>query len=285
MDSIAQSQALDEMRAGPRDRARFWRARRFGDMECLTARFQHHHYAPHTHDTYVMGVIVAGCETFRLEGVRLYAGPGSFAVVHPGEVHDGEPYGDHYAYRMSYPSVGLIRAIAEEIVGRAVRHTPRFRETLVDDPQVFSLFAAAHRQLERGGDLLACDERFVSAYGAALRRYGDIGAPPAARRESGPVARVRNYLDDNYTAETDLATLAGVARLSRYQLIRAFRREVGLTPHAYLTDRRVKVARELLRGGGGLADVAASCGFVDQSHLSRVFKARVGVPPGVFRAA
>ena len=82
-----------------------------------------------------------------------------------------------------------------------------------------------------------------------------------------------------------LADLARLAGLPRHHLIRAFRRETGLTPHAYLVDIRIRRARERLRRGESPGAVAAATGFCDQAHLTRAFKARLGVTPGVFRAA
>ena len=69
----------------------------------------------------------------------------------------------------------------------------------------------------------------------------------------------------------------------RSSLIRASRQETGLTPHAFLTDRRVRAAVRQLSAGDAPVDVAMACGFCDQSHLNRAFKARIGVPPGAFR--
>jgi AraC-like DNA-binding protein len=76
-----------------------------------------------------------------------------------------------------------------------------------------------------------------------------------------------------------------MAGLSRAHLIRAFRREFHITPHAYLTDIRIRRARHLLRQGESPASVALECGFADQAHFARHFKARTGVTPGQFRAA
>jgi AraC-like DNA-binding protein len=50
-------------------------------------------------------------------------------------------------------------------------------------------------------------------------------------------------------------------------------------------DRRFRAASRLLERGDAPGEVAAACGFFDQSHLNRVFKARMGVTPGVYRAA
>jgi AraC-like DNA-binding protein len=77
--------------------------------------------------------------------------------------------------------------------------------------------------------------------------------------------------------------LAGVAGLSRYHFLRAFRREVGVTPHAYLTHRRIAAAKLFLAGAEPLSEVALACGFYDQSHFSRAFKGCTGLTPGQYR--
>ena len=57
----------------------------------------------------------------------------------------------------------------------------------------------------------------------------------------------------------------------------------ALTPHAFLTDIRVRIARRKLQAGEQPAEIALECGFADQAHFTRHFKARTGVTPAVFR--
>jgi AraC-like DNA-binding protein len=99
------------------------------------------------------------------------------------------------------------------------------------------------------------------------------------------MARVRDAIEQRYAESLSLAELSRIAGLSLHHFIRAFRAEVGLTPHAYVVDVRVRRARDLLRAGVAPAEVALRVGFADQAHLTRVFKARIGVAPGAFRRA
>jgi AraC-like DNA-binding protein len=71
--------------------------------------------------------------------------------------------------------------------------------------------------------------------------------------------------------------------MSPFALLRAFRDETGMPPHAYLNQLRVRLARRLLDSGLPPADVAARAGFADQPHLNRLFKRVVGVPPGAYQ--
>jgi AraC-like DNA-binding protein len=118
-----------------------------------------------------------------------------------------------------------------------------------------------------------------------LRRYAALDGGINVQREPSRIARVRDYLETSFAQPIDLKQLADIADLSRFQLLRAFRRETGMTPHAYLTDCRVHVARRLLARGDSVVDAAFACGFSDQSHLTRIFKAHAGLTPGRFRQA
>jgi AraC-like DNA-binding protein len=274
--------------ARPGDVAVFWRVSRLDGLEFLRATFRTHAYAPHTHETYAVAAVVGGCETFRHRGERRYAPAGSVAVVCPDELHDGEPFGDGFEYRTFYPSVALMREIAEDLTGRAVPHPPWFRQSVMDDPELAAAIAGLHGAVGPDGTrapVLEQDARLVAVLGRLIARYADLDTPPVPVRESRAVRRARELLDARFAEEVELADLARTAGLSRSHLIRAFRRETGLTPHAYQIDRRFRAASRLLERGEAPGAVAAACGFCDQSHLNRVFKARMGVTPGAFRGA
>jgi AraC-like DNA-binding protein len=281
---MTQVQAVDTIPLASDERASFFSAARFAGLDCLTATFRTHAYAPHTHDTYAIGNIEAGCEMWQARGRRHYAGPGDLAFNNPLDVHDGVPLAGGYAYRMTYPSVDLMRQIACDVFGRAVTETPFFPEPVVHDPEGSALFAAAHRTIEVSADHLAGEEMLTRAYARFLVLYARIGLVRLGH-ERDAVRCVREIIEERFDADLRLDELARAARLSRHHLIRAFRREVGLTPHAYVIDVRVRRAQERLRRGESPASVATAVGFADQAHLTRAFKARLAVAPGAYRRA
>lgn len=272
-------------RSGPRpqDQVAFWREQRYDDLECLKARYYRHSYAPHTHDTFAVGVILAGAEAFHYRGVRHVAPAGSLVAVNPDELHDGEAVDGSFAYRMFYPSVAMVQRIADELADGEAGF-PAFREGVMDDPALAARFVRLHRALERRDPKLAVDEAFTEAMAAMVRRHSHADPRgPRLGRESGAVARVRRKIDDEFSQDLTLKELASEAGFSRFHLLRAFRREVGITPHAYLTGRRVAAAKALLAGPQALSAVALSCGFYDQSHFTRAFKSWTGLTPGQYR--
>jgi AraC-like DNA-binding protein len=278
----SQADALRRTPPGLGESAKFWREVRYGDLECLTALFRTHVYERHTHETYVIGSIVAGCERFEVNGVHYAARAGDLCFLNPDIVHDGRPEGQGYAYRMIYPSVDLVNELAADLTGRPPRGMLAFGEPIEHDPQLSAAFVAAHRAMEKKNTALEADEAMVQVLGRILTRYTKLADPEKPVRERRAISDVKDYLAANVTENVDLATLAELSGLSRSHLIRAFKRETGLTPHAFLIDRRVRLARKLLREGITPVNVAASTGFADQAHMTRAFKARIGTTPGSF---
>lgn len=282
MESLTQEELLADVEHDGRDRARFFRLARHAGLDCLRATYYTHRFPLHTHDTYVFGVVTAGCNTYRLRGGLVRAQAGHVCFINPGEPHDGGAVEQPFSYRMTYPDADWMRALTEDVSGKAQTAAPSFAATITFDEDIAQLFMRGHEALEQQAEGLCADEWLIAAAGLALVRYA--GAPAAAPSRAGAkLDRVKALLDEAPELSPSLDDLAGIAGMSRFHLLRAFRREAGLTPHAYLIDARVRRARALLRRGGGLADVAAQCGFADQAHFTRAFKARMGVTPGAFR--
>ncbi|MEO7964161.1 MAG: AraC family transcriptional regulator [Gemmatimonadaceae bacterium] len=93
---------------------------------------------------------------------------------------------------------------------------------------------------------------------------------------------VRDYLEEEHTRAISLAELATLTGVSSFHLSRVFRRTMGVPPHAYLSQVRVRRACALLERGVTVSIVTHATGFFDQSHFTRTFKRIVGVPPGEY---
>jgi AraC-like DNA-binding protein len=284
MDNISQEQAAEHMPLAGAEKTRFWRDDRFGGMECLSATFLTHEFAPHAHDTFSIGTIELGSQVATIRGAREASGPGDLYLMNPGEIHDGAPLDGGYRYRMIYPDLSLFREILEDVTGKAVHGTPCFGRQILRDEMLAAAFRGAHRTLEAGGGALETSQSMFQVMEALFCRHGSSIIVPMKTSEPDAVARARDYLVENYASDIGLEELAAVAGLSRAHLIRAFRRKFHVTPHAFLTDLRIRAARRRLQRGDPLAEIAFDCGFSDQAHFTRHFKARTGLTPGQYRA-
>jgi AraC family transcriptional regulator len=116
-----------------------------------------------------------------------------------------------------------------------------------------------------------------------------LGTPadPRPFRETLPAGRVRraiDYIEGNLAEPLRLSELAALARTSKFHFSRAFANTIGISPQAFVRQRRLKRAAKLLKTGVlTVREVAALCGFADIAHLSRMFRTHLGIPPSEAR--
>jgi AraC-like DNA-binding protein len=161
--------------------------------------------------------------------------------------------------------------------------TPRFRTPVIPDPVLAAELIRAHAELSRGADPLAAETRLTWLFGELVRRHATPQLSGLQVRRSRVAKVVMAQLADQLACPPGLAQIAAEAGLSRYQLVRSFRAEVGMPPYAWLAQHRVARARVLLEQGCRPAEAATLTGFADQAHLTRWFRRVVGVTPGAYR--
>ena len=157
------------------------------------------------------------------------------------------------------------------------------------DKVLFGLANALLDQVERADErsALFIDHVALAFHAHVMETYGDVAVP--IRSNLGKLSpwqlrRVLDFIAAHLNDDPCIADLAQECGLSSGYFSRAFRLTTGVTPHQWLTKRRVEQARQLLLGNGlGLADIALVCGFVDQSHFTRVFAKLEGDSPGRWR--
>jgi AraC family transcriptional regulator len=120
-----------------------------------------------------------------------------------------------------------------------------------------------------------------------VRRYSVFQLSPALVRGGLSGSRLRRateFVNEYLERDLSLADIAGAAGLSQFHFARAFKQTTGLTPHKYLTERRVERAKRLLAGGGlPLVEVASRSGFKNQSHFTTLFRSHTGLTPKAWR--
>jgi AraC-like DNA-binding protein len=191
--------------------------------------------------------------------------PGCLLVKQPGDVvrhlaHDGPT---------TYTAV---RLPADEVARALDRGRPVLMAQLEPDDERAAPF---HRLIDAacaGADRLSLEVALAEALGALA---SISGRPDHSRPVRRAIEYLREHLDDSFT----LADLADHAGLDKFHLCRAFRAQIGMPPHRYLTHLRIARAKELLRHGVRASDVAPLVGLGDQARLTRHFKRLVGTTP------
>jgi AraC-like DNA-binding protein len=210
---------------------------------------------------------------------------GEINLAIPGETHTGQAAGiAGWAYRMFYIDPCLMENDTHQIAGKP-SGLLFFKTAVIKDPHLAHMIYQLHRDLEddRQG-CLAQDSRLLAMFSLLIRKHA--AAPPARvprGNEIRPVKRACAYPKSHLAEDIRLADRARVAALSPYHFIRVFKAHTGLTPHAYLIQTRLRVARQLLEHNHMPAAVAQGIGFADQSHFNRHFKRVCGMTPGQYR--
>jgi AraC-like DNA-binding protein len=239
-----------------------------------------HTFARHTHDTYGIGVVERGAQRSASGRGVVEAEAGNTITVNPGEVHDGAPLGDApRAWRMLYMQPAIVAAAAEDIFEGAPRE--EFHAPVLKDGRIAGLVTATLAALL--SDRVASigrDEHLLLLLAAVLHEQPQRRGAAASR-----ISRARDRLDSDPASMITLEELAAESGLGRFRLVRDFAHATGLTPHAYLLQRRTELTRRMIAGGTPLAEAAIAAGFADQSHMTRNFTRRYGYTPGAYLAA
>ncbi len=239
-------------------------------------------FGRHMHDQFGIGLIDRGAQTSLSGRGMVEAGAGDVITVNPGEVHDGAPIGEGgRSWRMLYFEPRLLADLHHDMTEGRRREFVLCRPVVQDARSAAAFHALFGAMTER--DAAGEPEENLLLLLAHLAEDGlDRARPPAIPKV---IERAKSCMDDAPAAPVTLGALAQLCGLSRFQLLRSFTRATGLTPHAYLVQRRLHMARRIIRGGGDLAEAAAASGFADQSHMTRLFVRAYGMTPGRYAAS
>lgn len=126
--------------------------------------------------------------------------------------------------------------------------------------------------------------RLTEALGTVFLPIRSLRVPDVAPVVGRTVRRILDLFRDRLAERVTLTDLEEETGVDRFRLLRAFKARMGMPPHAYQLALRMAKARRLLQAGGAPAEVAAVCGFADQSHLIRRFRRHFGLTPGAYAA-
>lgn len=264
----------------------FWRDERlpFVEVRSVSAG-QGICYGKHFHDTVTIGAIIDGACVYSTGSRQHELVAGDLVVVNPGDVHACEQIGQQpLSYLMLYVDADFVAAQqgGEEEAGAGMDGFRPFATTITDT--LYAEFALLHRLLVDPSQELLAKE--CALHGFLMQLHTTLASGPPDRRDvPRGLARAADFISEHFRDSLKLVDIAEAAELSVPHLIRSFGRHFGMSPHQYLTHRRIQFAQDQLRSGGRIAAVAAEAGFADQAHLQRAFKAQVAATPGQYLRA
>jgi AraC-like DNA-binding protein len=251
-----------------------WRPSLPGVAEVLQAHFTDHAYPMHAHDTWTLLIVDDGAVRYDLHRHQRLASRDLVTILPPHVPHDGAaatPGG--FRKRVIYLEGDRLSG---SLIGRAV-DAPCF-----SDRRLRRTISDLHGAVRQPGESLRAESLLALLTDGLRAHLGDQVRP--AGPDVTAAYRLRDLLEAHVLDGVSLDEASRVLHFDPSHLVRAFGREFGMSPHQYLTSRRVDEARRLILSGEPLSSVARSSGFYDQPHLARHFKRILGVSPGAFAA-
>ncbi|MGS2743815.1 helix-turn-helix domain-containing protein [Halomonas sp. LS-001] len=241
-------------------------------------------YAPHSHVEWSVGAVTSGRSTFCYRESTYAIRAGDLVMMNPDWVHACNPVENQpWAYLMLYVDAQWLAGLRYQI---GVLETPSWVDietAVISTPALYAHYC----------DMAAClldQQRSISEKHTALTGFLTtlmlaLAHETRASRPQPPegLRAAAAYLEVNAAVDVSLDTLCQLTGYSAGHLIRAFKQHYGLTPHAYLINRRVQLGQRALKQGESIADSALLAGFNDQPHFQRTFKRLVAATPNQYR--
>ncbi|WCE32329.1 AraC family transcriptional regulator [Vibrio sp. SCSIO 43137] len=252
------------------------------DLTLSEGSFSNFRFEPHYHIDFHVGLVIQGVQEQKVAGEKVLLGPGRVVVMPPGEVHDGITYqGSDYKLNTFRITPEMLDQSYQDIFDS--NKQALFSAAMLEDNLLSAQLSALFFALKQGGSLssLPVEEEWLKVMNPILGRLSktreqDIKGGLSQRHWSW----VQEFCRENMSEKMTLAQLADITGLSRYQLLRRFEKNVGLTPHNWLTQLRLEYACRRMRcSDDNIASIASEVGFYDQSHFNRAFKNAYGVAP------
>lgn len=121
----------------------------------------------------------------------------------------------------------------------------------------------------------------MTFYEKELNRINDIIY--SNQEQIQTVIGVRNYIDNNYDTDLNLDLLSHLRFVSKFHLLRLFKKHYGLTPRQYLIDKRIEKSKEQLKIGISVTETCFAVGFESLGSFSTLFKVKTGKSPSEYQ--
>lgn len=235
----------------------------------------------HFHEFYVIGFMEGGKRHLWCRNQEYDTQCGDVILFNPRETHNCAPVaGEVLDYRAINVPVDVMDKAVKEITGKHIHL--QFKDTLIPQAELALSIRELYDVIVSQSSLLVREEAFYFLIEQLLEEH--MVPVEASRELTEAVKAMKEYLDTHYEESISLDTLSKISKMSRYQLLRLFTREVGVSPYRYLQSIRIAKAKRLLEQGEAIGKLALDCGFSDQSHFTNYFKSFIGITPKQYQS-
>lgn len=268
----------------------------------ITPNFEYFHYADkstmeieyHNHDFFEVYFFISGNVTYIVEGKAYRLKPWDILIIHNQELHKPivEP-GETYERIVLWVNPDFLAQHSDGKSNLALCFETKAQEnhtlirpsaeTVAYIKNILARFEKACNSFSFGSSILKniyLLELLVYLNKAFLETFNEESDMDIEFDEK--VDSIMKYINSNLSSPLTLDELSSRFYISKYHLLREFKKYTGYTIHQYIQQKRLIMAKSLLKEGVRVTEVCEHCGFGDYSNFIRAFKKAYGISPGKY---
>ncbi|MFT0693467.1 AraC family transcriptional regulator [Acinetobacter bereziniae] len=246
-------------------------------------------YKSHSHPTFSIGAVDCGISRFSsyfAQDQQIQAGS---LVIIPAEIeHSCNPLENEvWSYQMmhlyAHWVVQLFSELVEDIEQLYPQHVPVLKPQIIHHSDAYQSFTQLNEVLfDSSSSISFKQQKLVEVLSEILLSHFELDLLKQSDYFQKYLSRMIALIERSQHI-LSLDELSQAVGISRYAIIRLFKNNFGLTPHAYQLNQKINTARHLLKSGQTIVQTAHALGFNDQSHFHHVFKSHTGITPKQFQ--
>jgi len=241
-------------------------------------------YDLHSHTHWSIGAITKGISTFIYRDDSYHVTEGDLVLMNPDWPHACNPIDNKpWAYLMLYVDTAWLTQLRYDEGLLLQLRWQDIANAVITDKHLYQGYCTIAATLFDDKRELLDKQTQVVEYLTALMHTLDNQELKVDKQTPTALNVLADYLDEHCTEELSLDELCTLSDYSPSHLIRSFKRYFGMTPHAYIVNKRIQYGQQQLKKGLSIADSALSAGFADQAHFQRTFKRLVAATPNQYR--
>lgn len=238
------------------------------------------HYKKHFHETFSIGVNKEGVSIYTNSDKQYTLDKNMLSIINPNVVHSCNSCTEVLnIFYMMYLDPIWCKNI-QNIINEDIDTFINVPVDILEDEKIYYEYLALCEYLFSNSSSLEKEDELINFFMKFFSLYLEKNEKIIVDEN---FEKIVSFLDKNYKENISLEELSKIFELNSFYIIRLFKSQMNMTPHAYLLNVKINKAKQLLQKGYSIVDTALECGFFDQSHFHRNFLKIVATTPKEYR--
>ncbi len=242
-----------------------------------------HNFPKHFHDdTYTFSYMVDGGKYWAENNLDSLVKPGDIVTINPGQIHTGRPINNLTA---TYKNISISKSLLDDLTNDLLLNNEiEFKNVICGNPKNVTLYLNLFRTFFTDSNPNLKEEALLDFLYNIIKHNANniINNKDIENIDDKRIKLLLDFMKTDLAGKKSLENYSELIGISKFHLLRSFKKYTGLTPHNFRTIYKLEKARNDLLNGVTICDVAQNTGFTDQSHFSKKFKDYYGITPKKF---